>query len=96
MLALNHYYTMERFYIFYTCLTVYGAVFAIGSILALTDGSTSLPIILGSIAGVGMIIVSVYEMFTGSPSDFKIGELGFWAVVLGVVGLLLFQILELL
>jgi hypothetical protein len=87
---------MERFYIFYTCLTVYGAVFAIKSALALTDGSTSLPIILSSIAGVGMVVASVYEMFTGSPSDFEIGDLGFWAVVLGAVGFLLLQIPELL
>lgn len=87
---------MERFYIFYICLTVYGAAFAIGSIPALTNGSTSLPIVLGSIAGVGMIIASVYEMFTGSPSDFEIGDLGFWAVVLGVVGFLLLQVPKLL
>jgi hypothetical protein len=43
-----------------------------------------------------MVVASVYEMFTGSPSDFEIGDLGFWAVVLGAVGFLLLQIPELL
>jgi len=96
MAILNHYDIMVRFYIFYTCLAIYGAAFAIGSIPALTDGSISLPTILGSIAGIGMMIASVYEMFTGSPSDFEIGDIGFWAVVLAVVGFLLLQVPELL
>ena len=96
MLTLNHYDIMERFCIFYTCLTIYGAAFAIGSIPAFTDGRTSLSIILGSIAGIGIMIASIYEMFTGSSSDFEIGDIGFWAVVLGVVGFLLLQVPELL
>ncbi|CQR49465.1 MULTISPECIES: hypothetical protein [Haloferax] len=83
---------MERFYVFYACLAVYGAAFAIGPVLALTEGSAGLPIILGSIAGVGLILASVYEMSTGSPSDFEIGDLGFWAVVLGAVGVLSVQV----
>ncbi|WP_424000178.1 hypothetical protein ACOZ4I_12950 [Haloarcula salina] len=84
---------MERFYIFYTCLAVYGAAFAIESVPALADRSISLPIILGSIAGIGVMSASVYEMFTGSPSDFEIGDIGFWAVVLGSVGFLSLQLL---
>ncbi|SDR06530.1 hypothetical protein [Halopelagius longus] len=87
---------MNRFYIFYICLAIYGAAFALRSIAAIVDGSTSLPIILASIAGVGMIIASVYEILTGSPSDFDIGKIGFWAVILSVVGFLLLQIPELL
>ncbi|MBP2251095.1 hypothetical protein [Halarchaeum nitratireducens] len=83
---------MERFYVFYTCMAIYGTVFATGAILTLVNGSASLPLISGSIAGVGMVLASIYELFTGSPSDFEIGDVGFWAVVSGVVGFLLLQI----
>ncbi|SFS49225.1 hypothetical protein [Halostagnicola kamekurae] len=86
---------MERFYIFHICMAAYGATFAIRSVSAIIEGSTSLPITVAGIAGVGMIIASVHEVLTRSPSDFEIGNLAFWAVVLGVVGFLLFQIPEL-
>jgi len=94
MLIYHHYCSMERFYIFNALLAIYGAAFTIESLSALADGSTSLPIILGSIAGIGLASASVYEMTTGSPSDFEIGDIGFWAVVLGVVALLSLQVLE--
>jgi len=85
---------MERFYIFHTCIAVIGATFAIRSCLAIIDGSMILPIILAGIAGAGMIIAAVHELLTGSPSDFKIGNIAFWAVVLGVIGFLSFLTLE--
>lgn len=76
---------MERFYIFHTCIAVFGVTFAIRSVPAIIDGSADLPIIVVGVAGVGMIIAAVHELLTGSPSDFEIGNIAFWGVVLGVV-----------
>jgi hypothetical protein len=36
----------------------------------------------------------VYTVLTRSPSEFDIGDVAFWAVVLGTVGILLGQVLQ--
>ncbi|WP_137682313.1 hypothetical protein [Haloarcula mannanilytica] len=83
---------MKRFYLFYVCLATYGAVFGLSAVSAIVAGDSSLPIVLAGIAGLGMVIGSLYEMVTGSTAAFNIGDLAFWAVVVGTVVILFLQV----
>jgi hypothetical protein len=77
------------FYVYYTCLAIIGATLGLSAVFTVVDGSTSLPIILRSLGGLLMTVASVYELLSGSPSEFDVGKIGYWAVVLGTVGVLL-------
>ena len=60
----------------------------------MTSGDPSIPIIFGGIGGVVVLGDSVYTVHARSPSEFDIGDVGFWAVVLVTAGLLLVHVLQ--
>lgn len=85
---------MNRFYIFHGCLAIFGAVFTFSATATMISGDSSIPIIFEGIGGVVVLGASVYTVLTRSPSEFDIGDMAFWAVVLGTVGILLGQVLQ--
>ena len=85
---------MNRFYIFHGCLAIFGAVFTFSAGATMLSGDSSIPIIFEGLGGIVVLGASVYAVLTGSPSEFDIGDVAFWAVVLGTVGVLLAQVLQ--
>ena len=85
---------MNRFYIFYGCLAIFGAVITFSAGATMIYGDSSIPIIFEGISGIVILGASVYTVLRGSPSEFDIGDVAFWAVVLGTVGILLARVLQ--
>ncbi|MFO7833921.1 MAG: hypothetical protein R6V31_07680 [Halohasta sp.] len=85
---------MNRFYIFYACLAIFGAVFTFSAATTIIHGDSSVPIIFEGIGGIVVLGSSVYTVLTGSPSEFDIGDVAFWAVVVGTAGILLGQVIQ--
>ena len=80
---------MKKFYIYWACLAIVGATLGSSAVLMIADGNLSLPVVLQSLGGVIMVVASVSELLTDSPSEFSVGTVGYWAVILGTVGVLL-------
>ena len=85
---------MNRFYIFYGCLAIFGAVFTFSAGAAMISDGSSISIIFEGIGGIIVLGASVYTVLTGSSSEFDIGDVAFWAVVVGTVGILLGQVIQ--
>ena len=85
---------MERFYIFHGCLAIFGAVFTFSAATTMFSGDLSVSIIFVGIGGVVVLGSSLYTVLTGSPSDFDIGDVAFWAVVVGTAGILLGHVVQ--
>jgi len=85
---------MNRFYIFHGCLAIFGAVFTFSAGATMISGDSSIPIIFEGIGGIVVLGASVYTVLTGSSSEFDIGDVAFWAVVVGTVGILLSQVIQ--
>lgn len=85
---------MDRFYIFHGCLAIFGAVFTFSAAETMISGDSSIPIIFEGIGGVIVLGASVYTVLTRSPSEFDIGDVAFWAVVLATAAILLGQVLQ--
>lgn len=83
---------VNRFYVFYTCLAIYGLIFVLSTASAVLGGRSSLTTLIAGIAGIGMVAASVYEMVTGPATAFNVGDVAFWAVVLGTVGIVLLHV----
>ena len=85
---------MDRFYIFHGCLAIFGAIFTFSAAATMISGDSSIPIIFEGIGGTVVLGASVYTILTGTSSEFDIGDVAFWAVVLATVGILLGQVLQ--
>ncbi len=85
---------MNQFYIFHGCLAVVGAVFSVSAATAMIEGDSGIPIIFEGIGGIIILSASVYTTLTGSSSEFDVGDVAFWAVVLATGGILLGQIFK--
>lgn len=85
---------MNRFYIFHVCLAIFGAVSVFSAATTMIYEDLSVPTIFEGIGGLVILSVSVYAVLTGSPSEFDVGSIAFWAVVLGTSGILLVHVLE--
>ena len=85
---------MNRFYIFHCCLAIFGAIFTFSAAATMLSGDSSIPIIFEGIGGIVVLGASVYAVLTSSSSEFDIGNVAFWAVVVGTVGVLLGQVLQ--
>jgi len=75
-------------------LAIFGAVFTFSAAATMISGDLSIAIIFEGIGGVIVLGASVYTVLARSPSEFDIGDVAFWAVVLGTVGILLGQVLQ--
>ncbi len=85
---------VNRHNVFYGCLAIYGLTFGIGAAIDLHAGRTGVPVLVSGVAGVGMFLAAVYEGWTGSAAEFAVGDLAFWAVVVGVVAVVGGHVLE--
>jgi len=85
---------MNRFYVFHACLAIFGAVFTFSAGATMLSGDSSIPIIFEGLGGIVVLGASVYAVLTSSSSEFDIGNVAFWAVVVGTVGVLLGQVLQ--
>jgi|GEM_PF-2413768 len=85
---------MERFYIFHGCLAIFGAVFTFSAATTMLSGDLSVSIVFVGIGGLVVLGSSLYTVLTGSPSDFDIGDVAFWAVVVGTAGILLGHVVQ--
>lgn len=75
-------------------MAIFGAIFTFSAAATMLSGDSSIPIIFEGIGGIVVLGASVYAVLTGSSSEFDIGNVAFWAVVVGTVGVLLGQILQ--
>jgi hypothetical protein len=85
---------MNRFYIFHGCLAIFGAVFAFSAAVTTIYEGSSVPLVFEGSGGIVVLAASVYTVLTGSPSEFDIGDVAFWAVVFGTVGIVLGQVIQ--
>lgn len=85
---------MDRFYIFHGCLVIFGAVFTFSAATTMISGNLSVSTIFVGVGGLVVLGVSLYTVLTGSPSDFDIGDIAFWAVVVGTAGILLGHVIQ--
>lgn len=85
---------MNRFYVFHACLAIFGAVFIFSAATTMIYGNLSISIMFEGIGGIVVLSSSVYTVLRGSPSEFDIGDVAFWAVVVGTVGILLGQVIQ--
>ena len=85
---------MERFYIFHVCSAIFGAVFTFSAATTMFSGDLSVSIIFVGIGGLVVLGTSLYAVLMGSPSEFEIGDLAFWAVVVGTAGILLGYVIQ--
>ena len=85
---------MDRFYIFHGCLAIFGAVFTFSAATTVISGDLSVSIIFVGVGGLVVLGASLYTVLTGSPSEFDIGDVAFWAVVVGTAGILLGHMIQ--
>jgi len=85
---------MNRFYIYHGCSVIFGAIFTFNAATTMIYGDMSVPIIFVGIGGLVVLGASLYTVLTGSQSEFDIGDVAFWAVVVGTVGILLGHVIQ--
>lgn len=84
---------MERMYVYYGFLALWGGIVGTEAVLMGTGHGWDVPAIVQGAAGALLVAAAGWALATESPSDFEVGRVGFWAVVLGVSVLLLLRLL---
>lgn len=84
---------MVRFYVYYACLALVGLGFGSVAVLRLANGEVTLPLVVQAACGFLMVGVSARDLSRKSPAEFDVGPVGFWAVVLGSIGLVVLALI---
>ena len=85
---------MNRFYVYHGCSAIFGAVFIFSAAVTTIYDGLSVSLIFEGLGGIVVLGASVYTVLTGSPSEYDIGEMAFWAVVSGTVVILLGHVIQ--